>query len=87
MNINLKRIINSERGKIVFSILLGLGLATLFKKSCSSDKCLVFKAPTLDQVKNKIFNYNNKCYKFNEKAVTCNKDQNVLLDIHKKLDS
>lgn len=82
MNIDLKRIINSDRGKIVFSILLGLGLATLFRQSCNSNKCLVFKAPPLNQIKDKIFNYNNKCYKFTEKSVTCDKPSEVLLDIH-----
>ena len=85
MKIDIKRIINSERGKIVLSILLGLGLATLFRQSCTSNKCLIFKAPTLDQIKNKVFNYNNKCYKFTEKSVSCNKPQSVLLDIHSKV--
>lgn len=84
MNIDIKRIINSERGKIVFSILLGLGLATLFRQSCNSNKCLVFKAPPLDQIKNKIFNYNNKCYKFTERSVSCNKPESVLLDMYSK---
>ena len=86
MNLDIKRIINSDRGKIVFSILLGLGLATLFRQSCKTNKCLIFKAPTLDQIKNKLFNYNNKCYKFTEKSVSCNKPKNVLLDIHKDVD-
>lgn len=85
MNIDLKGIINSQRGKIVFSILLGLGLATLFRQSCNSNKCLVFKAPPLDQIKNKIFNYNDKCYKFSEKSVSCNRPQTVLLDMYSKV--
>ena len=87
MNLDIKRIINSERGKIVFSILLGLGLSTIFRQSCKSNKCLIFKAPTLDQIKNKIFNYNNKCYKFIEKSISCTRPSSVLLDIHEKNDS
>ena len=85
MNIDIKGIINSQRGKIVFSILLGLGLATLFRQSCNSNKCLVFKAPPLDQIKNKVFNYNNKCYQFTEKSVSCNKPQSVILDMYSKV--
>ena len=38
---------------------------------------------TLDKIKNRTFSYNNKCYKFNEYAITCNRDSRVLLDIHK----
>lgn len=83
MKINLKEIINSKRGRYVFSILLGLGLATIFRQSCKSNNCLLFKAPTLDKIKNRTFSYNNKCYKFNEYAITCNRDSRVLLDIHK----
>ena len=82
MKVDIKRILNSERGKYVLSILLGLGLATLFRKSCNRNKCLVFKAPNLNQVKDKIFGYNNKCYKFHETNITCNQPNTVLLDIY-----
>jgi hypothetical protein len=80
----MKSIINSSRGKYVFSLLLGLGLATIFRRSCTSNNCLLFKAPNLDQIKNKIFSYNNKCYSFKEKPVSCNINNQVNLDIHNK---
>jgi hypothetical protein len=41
----LRRLIYSEVGKYVMSILLGLGLATLFRKVCNDRSCLVFHAP------------------------------------------
>ena len=82
MNIDLKRIVNSGRGKIVISILLGLGLATLFRKACASRNCLVFKAPTLKDIKNKIFGHNNKCYTFTEQSSTCKTgSNNIIVDI------
>ena len=81
---NIKNIINSDRGKLVFSILLGIGLATLFRKSCDSNKCLIFKAPNLNEIKNKIFSYNDKCYTFKEKSVSCNNNNQINLDIHNK---
>ena len=82
MKFDLKQIVNSTRGKYVFSLLLGLGLATLFRKACSSRNCLVFKAPSLEHVKNKIFGYNDKCYKYDEKSTTCNNENgNVVLNI------
>lgn len=85
MNIPIKKIINSERGRIVFSILLGIGLATLFRKSCQSHNCLIFKAPSLDKIKNKVFSHNNKCYSFKEESVSCkNVNPNTLLDIDNK---
>uniref|UniRef100_A0A6C0AY67 Uncharacterized protein n=1 Tax=viral metagenome TaxID=1070528 RepID=A0A6C0AY67_9ZZZZ len=76
MKLVLKDFINSYRGKLVFSLLLGLGLASLFRKACNSRNCLVFKAPPLEKIKGKIFGYNGKCYKFTEESVSCNDSSN-----------
>ena len=82
MKLTLKDLINSTRGKYIFSILLGFGLASLFRKACSSRNCLVFKAPTLDSIKDKIFGYNNKCYTFTEQSSTCKTgDDNIVVTI------
>ena len=72
MKLNLKELINSNRGKMVFSFILGLGLATLFRKACNSRNCLVFKAPDLDSIKGKVFGHNKKCFKYEEEIVSCN---------------
>lgn len=77
MKFELKEFVNSTRGKYLFSILLGLGLATLFRKACNSRNCLVFKAPTLSEIKGKIYSHNNKCYKFKETSVSCNNEFNI----------
>ena len=82
MKIPLKEIINSKRGKYLVSILLGLGLASLFRVACESRNCLIFKAPSLDKIKGKIFGHNQKCYKYLEKSTSCNDlHNNVTLDI------
>ncbi len=78
----LKEIIYSQRGKYLISILIGFGLATLFRGVCKSRNCLLFKAPSLDKVKEKIFSYNKKCYKFSEKNTSCTDlPNNKILDI------
>ena len=80
--LHLKEIINSARGKVVLSLLLGLGLATLFRKACKDRNCLVFKAPKMSDIKGKIFGYDEKCYEYNEKNSTCeNKPENVILEV------
>ena len=61
---NLKRLIYSDVGRIVISILLGLGLATLFRRVCKERDCLVFHAPEINKIKNQVFKFKNKCYKF-----------------------
>ena len=80
MRFNLIKFLNSTRGKYVFSVLLGLGLATLFRKACNSRNCLVFKSPDLNEIKNKIFSHNEKCYEFKEESTTCNNTDNSVND-------
>jgi hypothetical protein len=76
--IGLTKIMNSSKGKIIFSIILGFGIATLFRKVCKDRNCIVFKAPELNNIVNKTFKFDNKCYKYNEKNVTCNKSKQIL---------
>ena len=61
---HIRRLLYSEVGKYIISILLGLGLATLFRKVCKDRNCMVFKAPELKKIKEQIFKFQDKCYKF-----------------------
>jgi hypothetical protein len=74
----LRRLIYSEVGKYIMSILLGLGLATLFRKVCNDRSCLVFHAPHINKIKGQVFNFDGKCYTFEEKAERCNKNKKIL---------
>lgn len=71
MNINFKRLLHAPLGQIIISMLLGLGLSTLFRKACNRRNCLVFRAPPLSKIKGQIFRYEDKCYKFNPKSEKC----------------
>lgn len=68
----LKNIINSNTGKIIMSIILGLGLATFFRSYCNEKKCYIFLSKKPENVENKIFKEDNKCYSYNLKSTSCN---------------
>ena len=68
---DLRRLIYSKPGRYIISMLLGLGLATIFRKVCNERNCIIFRGPTLSKVKGQVFKYNNKCYKFNEQIEKC----------------
>ena len=51
---NIKRLIHGKFSKYVISAIIGIGLATLFRKACNSRNCLVFKAPSIDKIKNQV---------------------------------
>tara|TARA_Y100000310_G_scaffold255316_1_gene262690 strand:- start:172 stop:414 length:243 start_codon:yes stop_codon:yes gene_type:complete len=75
----LRRLIYSDVGRIIISILLGLGLATLFRKVCNDRNCIIFKAPNIEKIKNQIFKFDNKCYKFSEKIEKCNEKRKKII--------
>ena len=74
----LKRFFTTEPGRIIMSVILGLGLATLFKKTCDGVNCMVFKAPSLEDIKNKKYKYGNKCFKYEMDAVACDDNKTII---------
>jgi hypothetical protein len=71
MQIHFGKFLHSERGKIIMSILLGFGLASLFRTVCKGKKCAIFHAPPLDDFKDKIYRNNGKCVKYTPVATKC----------------
>jgi len=78
MKLHLGRFLHSENGKIIMSILLGFGLASLFRAICKDKECLIFHAPPLEEIKDKIYKHDNKCYKYTTKSTTCDKSKRIV---------
>ena len=74
----LKRLIYGEPGKIIISIILGLGLATLFRKVCKDRDCIIFRAPDINKIQNQIFKFEGKCYKFSEETERCDSKKKIV---------
>lgn len=74
----LHRFVRSKTGKILMSVLLGLGLATLFRIACEGKDCVIYKAPPIDKIEDKVYKIDNKCYKFERINQTCSKSKNIL---------
>ena len=71
MQIHFGKFLHTERGKIIMSIILGFGLASLFRTVCKNNNCLVFHAPPLDEFKDKIYKTDGKCVKYVPIATKC----------------
>jgi hypothetical protein len=63
-----ERLLYTDVGKIFISIVLGLGIATLFRKVCKDKECLEFHGPVISEIDNRIFQYGDECYKFKSAA-------------------
>ena len=70
----LREKLKSYEGKMLMSILLGLGLATLFRQVCKGKNCVVFHSPNIKKVDGKIFKHDDKCYSYHLETTSCNKN-------------
>jgi hypothetical protein len=67
----LKKVMDDPIGRIIISVLLGLGLAALFRRACTGDSCVVIKAPKNDEVSRYYFKVHSDCYKYTPVVVSC----------------
>ena len=67
-----KQFLGDSNGKMIISIIWGLGLSALFRKVCKGRNCIVIKREKKKKIENKIFKVNNKCIKFNSEITSCN---------------
>lgn len=75
---NLQRLLHTELGQTFISIMLGLGLATLFRKACTDKKCLTFNGPIISEIEDKIFKHDNKCYKYTTTPSKCDNTKRII---------
>ncbi len=67
------KLFETSEGKIVISIIWGLGLACLFRKVCIGRNCIVYKAPDPKTVEDNIYKFDGKCYQYEPEPTKCNK--------------
>jgi len=78
MGMYLGRFVHTETGKIIMSILLGFGLASLFRTVCKDRDCIIFHAPPLDKIQDKIYKNGEKCYKYTPVATKCEANAKIV---------
>ena len=74
----LSKFVHSKTGKYVMSILLGVGLATLFRSVCKGKNCLIYHAPPLDEIDNKTYYQDGKCYTYTRESVKCSSNRQTV---------
>ena len=82
MGIHFGKFVHTETGKYIMSMLLGFGLASLFRTVCKDKQCIVFNAPPLDQFKDKIYKNGDKCFKYNPVATKCSSNKKIISFTH-----
>ena len=74
----LDKFVHSNTGKIIMSILLGIGLATFFRAVCKGKQCRIVSAPPMEEIEDQIYKSDNKCYKLEKNTIKCEKNRNTI---------
>lgn len=64
-------IMNTSYGPMIISVILGLGLATLFRRVCEDKSCMVVKSPNSEEIEQYYYKIQNDCYKYTPETVEC----------------
>ena len=75
----MSRLINfmqSKQGRIIVSIVLALGLASLLRMSFQNANMVIINGPPVEQTEGKIFSFDNKCYSYKTVITSCKEMNN-----------
>ena len=68
----IRKFAQDDVGSIVISVLLGLGLAAMFRTACRGDGCVIIKSPNLQDVQSRTFRVSrDECYQYTPEVVPC----------------
>jgi hypothetical protein len=74
----LDKFVHSYTGKIVMSLLLGIGLATFFRSVCKGKQCRIISAPPMEEINDQTYRFDDKCYKIEKNAVKCDSKKTMV---------
>ena len=65
--------LKTPTGRVILSVLWGIGLASLFRKACQGSNCIIIKGPNPNEISKKTFINDGKCFQFQPYIVDCQK--------------
>ena len=69
---------NNKVAKVILSIIWGLALGSLFRKTCLDRNCIIFRAPDPKEVTSGTYEFGaNNCYRFETEMANCGYDKTV----------
>ncbi len=74
----INRILDNIYGSILVSVIIGFGLASLFRFTCKYKNCIQYIAPKRNTLENKTVQWKKKCYKPSVHFVPCKDNDEVI---------
>lgn len=75
----LDKFVHSKTGKVLMSIILGIGLATFFRAVCKGKRCRIISSPPMEEIDNQTYKFNDKCYTFEKNPINCQRNKKTVL--------
>lgn len=70
---NIRAALHSDLGGKLISILLGFGLATLFRQSCNGSDCIVITRSNQEEASKYVYKIDEECYTYTPYVTPCTK--------------
>ena len=67
----LTEIVDTEVGSILISVIIGVGIASFFRRVCKDGRCVVIKGPDVKTIADNVYKLDNECYKYTPKMTKC----------------
>ena len=71
----LDKFVHSYTGKIIMSIILGIGLATFFRSVCKGKKCRIISSPQIEEIEDQTYKFDGKLEK---NVISCERNKNTV---------
>jgi len=84
-DIIIERLLYNKNGQICVSVLLGLGLASVFRRVCNDNQCRVLRAAPMENIKNKVFKVGDRCVKYIPYPIDCTAQGGAPEDVTEQL--
>lgn len=69
------KIMNRPLIPTIMSLLIGFGIAALFRPLCKGPECLILKGPPVNDIKGYAYQMGEKCIEFIPKILVCPTDK------------
>ena len=76
--LDFRRFLNTEVGRGFISVLLGIGLASLFRKACKGKECIEFNGPFINQIDGHTYKFGDFCYQYSLEPAECDATKKVV---------
>jgi hypothetical protein len=74
----LDKFVHTQTGRIIMSVLLGIGLATFFRTICKGKNCKIITSPPIEDLDDQTYKFDDKCYKMEKNAIKCDNKKKIV---------